>query len=377
LAINTIKICILTFHSAFNYGAMLQAYALQETVKNLGYEVKIINYRPSKQKGMYSVINTSSFSKATILKNLYNLFYVKKIRLRNESYLKFLNENLSIDPIEFITEDEVPRIVQKYDVVVTGSDQIWNFSEKSLDRSTRYLVDFEFQGKRISYAASFGDGVEDAERISDVIIPLLKKYDALSVREIEAKKYLSKYNLESMMTLDPTLLLPRDEWSLIASPRVISEPYILYYSVNSRPYSLRVTKKIEKLLGIKVVNLVLHPKSWNSHFDNIIQYGPAEFLSMIKNAEFVVTNSFHGTIFSILYEKAFISVFDTKNGKLVRENRKATLLESLGLEYFMVTEFTDINIEKIKAFDFTHSHNKLHELRKASIKYLRCCLKED
>lgn len=370
------KVGILTFHAAYNYGAVLQAYALKEEIKNLGYECKIINFRSKSQIKKYSVINTTKFNKAVLAKNIQNIFYIKQIKGRNEKFEKFINQKLDIYPKESISEKEIEKVINEFDYIICGSDQIWNLSEKVDDKNMCYFLNYKGNFKKISYAASFGDSIKEIEKDKDEILPLLKDFNYISVREKDAQKFLEKNAIKSQLTLDPTLLMKKEEWKTLLKDVDIKKPYILYYSVNSRKYSINITKKVAKALGgIQVINLVLHPKSNFSGFKYEIDYSPEEFLTLVNNAKMICTNSFHGTVFSIIFEKPFIAMFDMKNNEIIKEERKYTLLKNLGLENKIYTENMEINVDKILETNYNKVNQKLECLKMKSIEFLKESLK--
>lgn len=370
------KVGILTFHAAYNYGAVLQAYALKEKIKGLGYDCKIINFRTKKQIKKYSVINTRRFNKATLAKNIQNIFYIKQIKNRNKNFEKFIENKLDIYPNNWVDEKTLEEIIKEFDFIVCGSDQIWNISEKIDDKSMCYFLNYKGNFKKISYAASFGDSIKEIEETKECFIPLLKDFSNISVRENDAQEFLNNNGIVSELTLDPTLLMDKEEWKKVIKDVNIEQPYIIYYSVNSRKYSIDLTKKISKELGgIKVINLVLHPKSAFSGFKHKIDYAPEEFLALINNAKMICTNSFHGTVFSIIFEKPFVAMFDMKDEKIVKEQRKYTLLKKLGLEDRIYTTKSEIDIQKMLKIDYKEAKDKLEKLKEKSLKYIKESLK--
>ena len=154
---------ILTFHAAYNYGSCLQAYALQTFLNRNGNEFEIINYRPYNQKGMYDLINLKYFNKGVIIKNIYNLLHFRKILRRNKKYDEFIHKYYYLNSQNYLNESELAEIINNYDTIVCGSDQIWNLSESTYDRSLVYYleIDKKFKGNAIAYAPSFGDTVNN------------------------------------------------------------------------------------------------------------------------------------------------------------------------------------------------------------------------
>lgn len=362
------KVGTMTFHSAYNYGAVLQAYALKENIKKLGYDAYVINYGDENQ---YPIFDLKNKDLSTICRNLQNIFYVPKIKRRNINFKKFVSDKLDLYPNKYINDEELKKVADDFYAIVAGSDQIWNNSNKMKDKSDTFFLNFDGNFKKISYAASFGDDADSIRKDSEKIVPWLKDFDAISIRENEGKELLNELGIDSVLTIDPTLLLDKNDWEKLEKRVNFKKNYILYYSVNSRKYSINVAKKVAKKMKLPVINLVLHPKSAFSGFKYIIDSAPDEFLNIIHNARFVCTNSFHGTVFSIIYDKPFIAIFDEKNGQIVLENRKATLLKSVGLEDHMITESMEIDIEKFLNYDYTETKKKLKVIREESINFLK------
>lgn len=367
---DNMKIGILTFIGVENCGALLQAYALSNKLTELGNEAEIINLISNNEynRKKFSAIKNKAF----LARRLYYLLYLKSIKIRKEKFNDFRNSYLSIVPKEKkIYENELERNCKKYDCLVCGSDQIWSQDPKLYDRSDAYFINFPYKGKKISYAASFGDNLEYVEKNKKHIIPYLKEFNNISVREKEAKIFLEKNKIKCEITVDPTILISKKEWEKIAIVPKEKENYILYFSVNSRKYSINIAKKLSKQTGLKVIELNPHPKSWNSGFKKKYGTGPREFLGYILNAKYIVTNSFHGTVFSILFNKPFIAAFDEKDGKIIKENRKYTLLDELGLQDCIITESKKEYLQKINNINWGKVNKDLEKLKNDSINYLK------
>lgn len=365
------KTGILTFHGAYNFGSNLQAYALQKTIQNLGYEVEIINYRPSIQRALYSVVNTKVINKGTILKSIFNVVHYNKIKAKNQRFEDFIKNKLVKNTEDFLDESDVKEIINSYTNIVCGSDQVWNLSNKTYDRSKVYYLDFPNKVNSVSYAPSFGNDINFLKDNFEEISNMVKKFNHISIRERDAVDYFNQKGINAQITLDPTLLLKKEEWEELIDEPIEKEPYILYYSLNCKKFSIDITKKIQEKLNVKVINPFLHPKGSLSGFEIKADSGPIEFLNLIKYAKCICTNSFHGTVFSILLEKPFYALFDEDNGKLIRENRKASLMEQLGLEKNMATLSNIKDFNEIFNTSYEDVKIKLEELKKSSIKYLK------
>lgn len=338
------KIGILTFSNGYNYGAILQCYALQQYLRNNNVDAEVVNFKKEKQYGSCNLL-----SPAYVLRKFYSFMYKIDIKKKRQKFDDFFNENINFSPTKEINEENISDYVKKYDILIFGSDQIWNMSEKIYDRSNVYFGDFDFCGKKVSYAASFGESIEIAQNNINFIKDKLEQFSAISVREKSGCDFLSNNNIKNTFVVDPTLLLTKTEWELLcrsSKSKKIPSKYILYYSVNCRKYSWSVAKKLSKLTGLKVINLEEHPKILGAGFINDYCEGPNEFLELIKNAEYIVTNSFHGTVFSILFQKKLVPVFDTNEGEVIKEERKYSLLEMAGLLDIVTTNdnFKDVKV---------------------------------
>jgi len=369
------KIGLLSYHASYNNGSALQAYALQQAIQDQGHECQIINYRHVMQDHMSRVINTKIINAGTIAKNLQNLLYIFEIKNRNRCFKKFSREQFIKSSEDYIAESDVPTLCNTYDAVVCGSDQIWNMSDSSYDKSTVYFLDFERRCKAISYAPSFGENLEAAKIHRKELIRMIRRFDCISMREKDAVDFLRENGVNATLVLDPTLILDREKWKELLLPRLIDEPYVFYYSINCKKFSIEATQNVSKQLGLKVVNPLIHPRTIGSGFKLFAECGPREFLSLLCHSEFVCTNSFHGTVFSILFGKPFIAIFDSNEGKMVRENRKANLLEQLGLQHHMVINDDSIRAESYIGEDYTDAYRCLDLLKQDSLTYLKNSLK--
>ncbi len=332
------KIGTMTFHSAYNYGSVLQTYALQEFCKkiakesNCEIEYDVINFRLNIQKELYAIYRKNK-NITNVVRNILTTPYKKEIEEKNKRFENFINEKLNITR-EYNTLEDLQKEKLNYDYLISGSDQIWNTTAP--DFSWAYYLPFDnTKSKKISYAASFGSiGINNNDK--DRIIKLLVDYDFLSVREEENQKILEKeLNKHVELNVDPTMLLSKKDWkNLIGESKNELGKYILFYTLYPKKEVIELTKKISKILKLPVV--VTKFNNQKDYFNNFIKKynsGPIEFLQLINNAELVISSSFHGNIFSILFEKPFFSI---KNGK--KDLRLETLLKRMELNDRIVTE---------------------------------------
>ena len=279
---------ILTFHDADNLGAVLQAFALQTTLdKKCGVAAEVIDYKCDK------ILSTKRVKKPKSVKDfikypLMSVYYWIKRR----GFSRFRKEYLKSSPQSYdlnnIKNCELP-----YDMIISGSDQVFN-TECSGDDYT-YFLDFA-KAKKISYAASIGKHkFNDAE--CEKIVPIIKDFKAVSVREESAKAELERIGITDVQVHpDPVVLLKNEEWQKYKTKRLLKKPYVLVYLVLPDDNVLNCAKQYAKKHGLKVI---CNKKSAKFIFHN----SPREFLSWVYNAECVFTNSFHGTAFSLIFNK--------------------------------------------------------------------------
>lgn len=367
------KYGILTFHAAYNYGSCLQAYALQTFLNKNNKKFEIINYRPYNQYGMYDLVNLRYFNKGVIIKNIYNLLHFKKIIRRNKRYEQFMHNYYFLNNQNYLNESELSKIVNNYDTIVCGSDQIWNLSKSTYDRSLAYYLELDekFKGNAIAYAPSFGDTVNNIIKNEMFNMKYLNNFDYLSFRENDVVKIMNDMGLSSTLVLDPTLLLNKQDWEKLIGPPMVNTPYIFYYSLNCKGYSMNFVEKISKENNLPVITSFMHPRESLKKIKVYGDSGPLEFLNLLYYSALICSNSFHGTVFSIIFHKNFYAVFDEdENHNVIRENRKASLLEQLGLANHISSYSNYISFDEIKRTNYKEVDSKLKKLQKISSDYL-------
>lgn len=335
------RIADITFHGAHNYGSVLQAYALQTFVQNLCAErhmdcnYKIINFRSPFQKEMYGELPPSTLKRR--IKRLMELPYYTSISAQRQKFEAFLSTQLRLTE-EINQEEELVRFRDSFDVFISGSDQIWNI--RAADFSFAYLYEFTDR-KKISYAASLGPlDIDWSKYDRERYLQALRQYSCVSVRENRSKRMVDQLlgNEGSQIHVDPTLLLPTEEWRKIQSDYNYQDgKYILLYCLEPDRTQLRIAERFSKKLKLPVVITgYRNKKDYFNHFVKCYDAGPLDFLSLIDHAAFVVTASFHGTAFSIIYNKPFCAI----NGS--KDNRISNLLKIARLEKCAVDGMTDI-----------------------------------
>ena len=330
------KIGILTFHSAHNYGAVLQAYGLQEYLKSCGHAVEVVDYRPRYLTRGYSafplpVLHGVPLSRKILRLGRWGLALPWRIaatpmRIRRRAgFEKFIAEKLNLSRERFEEGGRVPA--EHLDALVFGSDQIWSPAHTN-GGDPIFLGDFSVPAGtlKIAYAASAGAA---SATLGDnpVFANALKNFDALSVREENlAASLRPKTSKEIETVLDPTLLVERSVWDALAEPLAPrARPYVLVYQVNYNPAADNVARSLAEQLDADVVSI------WAGYArtrEMLKTETPEQFVGWFKNAACVVSTSFHGTAFGLIFEKPLYYV---GNGNAA-ENRPKQILGALGLE---------------------------------------------
>lgn len=357
------KIGILNFHRALNYGAVLQCYGLQETLTALGHEVSFFDYRPRiiekhrsyflfdilKEKGIIPFIRSTIYSLLT----LPNKYKCKK------AFDDFLSKYLKLT--DFVVSLLDLAKLDSFDIIFVGSDQVW--SERITGLDNVYLGNFvKYHVRYIAYAASLGASVCLEEPKQQRLLAFLPNYQKLSVREIYLQKWLMRHNFKSQVVLDPSLLADTSIFDKIAFKPKVSN-YVLLINLDNSAESCLFAENIANQLQAKVVSIKAIGLSKNK-FD-LIGISPMEFCGLIKYSRCVITVSFHATAFSIVFQKDFyVMKFET-------DERSYNLLTILGL--------TDRHKNPQEEVIFTHINyklplSKLNQIKKYSLEYINSCL---
>lgn len=363
------KIATITFHASYNYGSCLQAYALQEYIKKIcddDCEYKIVNLRTDIQKETYKNIFDKNDFKSKIKQII--LFKYKNDFSKKEKYFEEFIKNSLQTTKEYSSLEELKNEEWKYDYYIAGSDQLWNL--QAIDFDWANYLEFIENGKKISYAASFGPKAQNwNEEEKERVRTDLFEFDNISVREkgsFNNVKELTGINAE--VNVDPTMLLDTEEWNKIiasSNEKIREGKYIFLYNLKGKKVS-KIAKLISKRMKLPVIVSRYGGKDELIYgFEKEYATGPIEFLNLIKNAELVLSSSFHGTIFSILLNKPFFAI----NGE--KDLRINTLLEKMGLQDRSIC-IEDYKEKCKKAFDidFSESEKLLEKEREKSKEYL-------
>ena len=322
------KIEIITLNRIVNYGSVLQTFALQKKIEDLGYEAEVIDYFPERMtmmgmlkriKGKNKILKKPLFY--TIARILMIPSYIKRFSIFNKFNKKYIN----LTNIQYHTDDDFINHPLDADAFCTGSDQTWN-SDWNEGITLPFYLNFTEKYK-FSYAASFGKSkISEEEGIQ--IKDYLNKYSKLSVRESSGVEILSNLGLYSYHVLDPTLILGRDKWSALASTKYERKKYILMYNLNRNTRLREYAEKISKKNNLKLIYITYN-------FIDVFHKGKMacnisveDFVSLIKNASLVLTDSFHATAFSLIFKRNFYIVYPQKFSTRLQSILQLTHLEN-------------------------------------------------
>ena len=354
------RIGIITYHRAKNLGAMLQSYALQKIVENKVGECEIIDYRNEKLEDNYRIKKIRQ--EKGIKNKIKNILYKNKNKKFEKVRDNFLNDYQKVSN-KVYNEKTINQANNEYDLYIAGSDQVWNPNLNYRDKN--YFLGFvSDNSKRNSYAASFGtNSVNDEDKVW--IKKELEKFNNISVREEEGKKIVKDLiNKNASVVLDPTLLLNYDEWKEIMPKECENkEKYIFVYLIAYTPTILEFARKFAKEKGYKIICFHNTYHKYKG-MENLKELSPNKFLYYIKNAEYVITSSFHGLCFAINFHKKFF--YELDEAKKNNNSRLVTLTKMLELENRKIVKGNCSDNE----IDFSKVEEKLNEERKNSIKFI-------
>lgn len=344
------KIATITFHWAKNYGAVLQAFALQRFLKKLGYDTEIIDYLPRRTMFRTTV--------AALKKR--DISYFRKIA----AFKRFKNNELILSKRIYRSNKALNKCADEYNAVICGSDQVWNksFALRAEGKPTlSYFLNFAGdKTKRISYASSFGS-VTLPDDMKKLIKPELEKYTAVSVREESAVAMLNDIGIEASLVLDPTLLLEQEDYLALLKEKKYD------YESGALTYIIHHNQKTAHDISDYV-------KSKYDNSDTIKNCDLYEWLYKISRAKVVITNSFHGTVFSLIFHKPFITVAIPGSGM---NDRLVTLLKSVGLDERFIEDFDKETVDNLlnTEIDWQRVDTAINNLRNNSETFLKEALK--
>lgn len=365
------KIGIITFHASYNCGSILQCRALVQLLKQRGHNVQVINYSNIGQQQVYSVFLPNN-SLRNIVKNILSLGGRAQIEDHCTQYQNYIDTNLPLSG-DVISDHAGLKDLQKYDAIIAGGDQVWNVSIADFD--TAYFLDFAKNTYKFSFSPSLGARNINEDENHAQYRDLLLQFDDISCREVNGQKWLEQLTgREVQLVADPTLLLPKEVWKgLTEFNAKLPERFIFYYAFAYSPENNAAVERIAKHYDIPVI--VIDAKQWYirrlmkyPHFILLNQTGPNAFLQLMDKATYVLTTSFHGTIFSLNFGKQFLYI-ETKNHD-IKDDRTSFILKQMGLSdrYLRPDQIQSEALEK--PIDRQSVLKELENLRTTANEYL-------
>lgn len=355
------KIGILTQHFLLNYGGIIQNFALQQVLLELGHEPLTFEHDTCYSRTRWLLRTAKQILKTRSLKGL-PVYPTYQGRIGNKNFIKFVLKNIR----SVTVKDFTPDLTQKYglDAYIVGSDQVWRPAFNLGPRLGNMFLDFAGDDvKKISYAASFGckewEYTEEQERMCG---KLAKRFDAISVREASGVDLCKEhFGVDATLVLDPTLLLNKEDYGKVCHDVPKKEKHIFVYSLVVSEGVLAVAEKVAEAMGLSII---VKQAGRKVKKEDTIEDWFAEF----RDADYVVTDSFHGMVFSIIFNKPFSIVMNPSGGN----DRYLSLLSQLGLMERIVSD----ELQPVfSAIDWSDVNHRLTELRKASFEFLKTNLR--
>lgn len=366
------KVAFITRHTPSNYGSVLQAYATQRAIERLGHEAVCINYirtdeLPENQTK--TLLSVSRWNKNAATRLLYSVTQKPVFDAARKRFDRYRKNMLTLTDECWNTPEELAQNLPKADVYMTGSDQVWNTVGTGVIDPAYFLSFVPDDKKKIAYAGCFGTKtVCDGDR--DNIIKWLKRYEHITIREKSGVELAQSLGVHAEQVLDPTFLMSPKDWLGILPKKEKTESYVLVYQLHPNKEFQTYAKEFAKRKKMKLIRV-------NPYFHHIFKPGKfvfcppvEEFLWYIKNADYFLTDSFHGTSFAIGLNTQFVDVLPN-----VYSERNRSILATAGLEDRILMSYDDFNIAD-KPIDFTAVNRKINAERTRSAEILRKIIEE-
>lgn len=364
------KVGIITFHQALNYGALLQAYALRKVICLMGGEAEIIDYHCSIIEDAYvfpTLRNCKSVKE--ILKYVAQGKYEIEKRKRFDAFRK---QKLEISDASYNTNN-IDKAVYQYERFVTGSDQVWNCNAHNFDKN--YFLNFvKDSTRKFSYAASLGLS-KIPEQLTSEYYEQLKEFNICSVREMQGKIALEHIGIRNVrVDIDPSLLLSKEEWTREFNIIPKKEYFIFAYYFELTPSLKKFIEELASKTGCYVKYFGSPIRSpFRCKCRAVKTADPIDFVDAVFNAEYVVTNSFHGTAFSINFNKTFFVELLNKSADV--NSRLVNILDVTDLSNREIHNFKNVSEALSAHVDWHTVNKKLNLMRQDSLEYVRSIVK--
>lgn len=362
---------LITFHFAHHYGAQLQAYATMRAIQGLGHDCDIIDFRLPHTTATNQLFKRSG-SVRDAAANTHTALHYGAFKARFDRFEAFVNEQMKLSPQRYTSFAQLKDNPPDYDVYVSGSDQIWNpyiYADKQFEPA--FLLDFVRKGRRIAYAPSLGTPTLPAP-YDEQFRQYLSAFDALSVREKRGQDLVRAITgREARVVLDPTLLLTGQQWGELAvAPKY--QDYILCYFVSDPGEAAAYALALSEKTGLPIVQLAGARRKIPGAKEIVFDAGPREFLGLFQHASYVCTNSFHGAVFSVQFDRPFFTSMSPKERAEPTYSRIYSLLSRLGCAERIVGLDSTASIDA--PMDYEAVHRNLDAARADSLAYLKAAV---
>ncbi|AIY12357.1 polysaccharide pyruvyl transferase family protein [Cellulophaga baltica] len=373
------KIGIITILNVNNYGAELQAFALHHKLKLMGYDNEIINYLYYKNPE-YNIEPDSKPLIKTSVKNKLKDFVLKWLdkysalkypelaKVRKQRFEDFHKNHTALSRT-YQSYSDLYNAKLEYDTYIVGSDQVWN-PNNGTNLAPFFLTFAPENANKISFASSFGVG-----KIDEKYFPQYKQWlnnlTHISNRESSGVDIIRTItSKETTHVVDPTLLLNKTEWESLMVPYENREPYILFFIFKKNDYAENLAYAIQKKTGFKIIRVCKNemPLESDDKILNIRDFGPLEFLGLYSGANIVLTTSFHGSVFSLIFEKPFYTITPSSKNN---NSRQESLMTKVNLMHRLLREGDQVDLDKLYDINFEEVKSKLEPQIELSVEFLK------
>ncbi|MDO5135011.1 MAG: polysaccharide pyruvyl transferase family protein [Eubacteriales bacterium] len=354
---NKKRVGVITFHNYDNYGAILQSYALQKKLRELGTHPEIIDYRCDYISNPFRLVN---LRKKGLFNYIYgaigHICYIPRRRRCNQ-FRRLMRYSKPV------TARDMSPVSGKYDLYLAGSDQIWDHKLTNFDKT--YFLDFVKKGKKkCSYAASIGENLPPQQYLGQYQ-SLLQDFDHILVREDYGADIVEELtHKRPEVVCDPTLLLTAEEWNQLLEEPKTKKKYILVYQLGINKEIVDFTRRLQKRTGCKVIYIPF-PLVGLLKCSCKIAIGPAQWMGLFKHAEYVVSDSFHGIVYALLFNRRFFAMV---NGHHMNR-RVQQLLKMVDLSHRTIENVPEEALTS--DIDFSYANQRLEEFRQYSLEQLK------
>lgn len=361
------KISVVTLHAVVNYGSALQSYATQKIFESLGLETEIVDYR--REPVLFKSLSKRIFEKASLSSKVKSVLMYPSSKKGRQVFDEFLDSHINQTKQRYTYDEDFEKYPIDADIYCTGSDQVWNSSWHKETPKPFYL-NFAPEGKKkIAFSASFGkETLEEWEKPE--IKELLSSYHAISIRETSGVEIAKELGFDNAVhILDPTMVLDPKYWYELSEERLVKEKYVFIYQLCNNAEMDKYAVEFAKKKGLKLVRLCIRYDMLRKPGKGIVLPPVEGFLSLIRHAEYVLTDSFHCTAFSIDFHKQFVSFYPNAYG-----SRLESVVNMVGYPERLIKDYSNFEIAD-KPIDFEKVDEILTSKRKDAMNFLKEAIK--